>query len=519
MSRTAPSQPSPSRRGIGLVLLLMAGTLLAGSCCVGSAAFLGWFGAAPEPETPTDPMVADAPSPKPPQPVPVTFDPRGDFTFQTTLDLDDPDPREPSQCRRRFTLDVKADTVCVIEVADRRDLSVRVEPIGGGPAIEPKDAAGARPFVLWPAKPETFTITASGRSGEAGEPFTLHVRAWDEGMPLPEPLKFPAAQTIPRLEVLQRLQGKLFVGGAFAPDGSAFWTAQHDMTLTLWRHPAVAPKGTYLLKQRLYALAIDRKGRLYAQPGPPDKNPPGLAPRPVGDLHVYDRLDPKGDADEMPPPAHTILLRGRVERLIASPGGRWIYFLDVHNHKLGRIDTDAAAVDRSVEDLSPDTLSFCLTPDGKKLYTCSAAGRLDVIDAASFEVERSVALDRGKPHDIAATDRGIAFLIGQELVDGASSPRQCGLVDLARSGGETAHVMPMPCGHDCQYLQMLPAQNAVLIAGDRKVSVCAVPARPALQHAECREFPMPAATPGWMQVSPDGRTLLHDSGTILLFGP
>jgi hypothetical protein len=335
---------------------------------------------------------------------------------------------------------------------------------------------------------------------------------------LPENLKFTAKLAVPRLEMAQQIANKLFVGGAFSPDGKFFWTSNHDMTLDHWQI-GVGKLGSYKLKHRLYALAVDGKGRLYAQPGPADTNPPAFAKRNVGDIEVYEKLDPNGEADEMPRPTRAILVRGLVGRLIASADGRWVYFLDVHNGKLGRIDAEAGTVDRLLDDLSPDTLAFCLRPDGKKIFTCSQGGQLDIIDAASFKHERTIALNKGKPHEIAVTDKGMVFLLGQDLGPGFPSKGNAAVVDLTRDQRDKVQVMPLSCSHHGQYLQLAPEQDAVYIAGDRRVSSCPVPLRPALYQVPCRDCTVgERATPGWVQISPDGRTILHDAGAILSVG-
>ncbi len=282
------------------------------------------------------------------------------------------------------------------------------------------------------------------------------------------------------------------------------------MTLDHWQTGG-ARLGGYKLKKRLYALAVDRRGRLYAQPGPPDTGPPALAHRTVGDIVVYEKLDPRGDADEMPQPVRTILVRGLVGRLLTSANGRWVYFLDVLNGKVGRIDTDAGTVDRLVDDLSTGANAFCLSPDGKRIYTCSAMGHVNVIDVETFTVLRTVELYKGKPYEIAATDKGMVFLLVQDL--GGTT---CAAVDVARADGDKVHAVPVPCRERGQCLLLSADQSTVLVGGDHRVSACTVPARPIVEQMLCKDFRVSdIGTPGWMQISPDGRTLLHDAGAIL----
>jgi hypothetical protein len=66
------------------------------------------------------------------------------------------------------------------------------------------------------------------------------------------------------------------------------------------------------------------------------------------------------------------------------------------------------------------------------------------------------------------------------------------------------------------FVCMLPDQRGVFIAGDRAVVAVNIPARPALFQLQVRErFREQYFTPGQIVLSPDGRTLLYDTGAIL----
>ncbi len=376
---------------------------------------------------------------------------------------------------------------------------------------QPAHSANGRSWCSSPTRRSRTRSSPSARRPTFERRFTLHLRVCDENHPLPEHLKTATPSNLPRLEVAHRFKGKLLVGAAFAPDGTTCWLSNHDLTLDRWQI-GKGRTGSYKLTKRLYALAVDRKGRLYAQPGLAERTPPALARRTVGDVEVYENLAPQGDADELPPPARTILLRGLVGRLLTSPDGRWVYFLDVLNGKVGRIDTDAGTVDHVVDDIAPGTLAFCRSPDGRRLYTCSAAGRIDVIDTVGFTLERSVTLRRGKPFEIAANDKGVVFLLGQDL----PGKGNCAVVRIAADGPDKVGAIAVPCEHYGQFLQMAPQQDAVFIAGDRKIQRMHRARAPALEQMRGHaEFVSKIATPGWMRLSPDGRLMLHDSGALL----
>src|SRR5262249_5509849 len=106
-------------------------------------------------------------------------------------------------------------------------------------------------------------------------------------------------------------------------------------------------------------------------------------PRPAGDLLVWESLTPNGKNDPLPAPSKTLRLGGIVSRMINSHDGRWLYFLDVHNRKLCRIDSETAQIDREITSLTAGVTAFCLTPDGKRIYCSSEAGLLDVLDAVA----------------------------------------------------------------------------------------------------------------------------------------
>jgi hypothetical protein len=467
----------------------------------------------PGKETPVESQPAKLAGPDPP--VAVVFDDKGIFTMQTTLDANHLDTATKGRTRRCFRFRAQANVACVVVESPQREISVRVEPADGGVAIEPKDKAGPRnQLAFLPEKDAEFIAVATG---EGLKPFTMTIRLWDESEPLPASLRFPAPPLArPKVALIEEIKDKLLVGAAFALDNKLFWTSHHDMTLTLWQYPTLKKKGTYKLKERLYALAVDGKGRLYAQPGPADTANPLFARRSVGNLVVYADLHPKGDADELPRPLGRILVDGLVGRMICSKDGRSIFFLDVQNGKVGRIDAENIAVNGSVDNLSEGVTAFCLTPDGKKIYCCATTGQIDVIDVASFKLEHTVALDRGRPFEIAATDKGIVFLLGQDFAPAAAGPGNLGLVDLSRGLPEKAFVVPVPIQHYGQFLQLAPEQDAVFVAGNHRLTTCVAPPRPALQRAVCAEFQLRnVLSPGWMQISPDGRTILHDIGSIL----
>lgn len=523
--------------GVLGIVLGVGGVLALGACCIGTAG-LGWFlfrvpADGPQPMVHDDPpavVVNDPPGIKKP------FDPLekkekepvfkeeppiavklvdGVFETSTTMNPFERD-RQNFTRRKRFQFTAKADTAYWVEAREIFPVDLRVEPLDGGPAWEPKDQGARFHLAFFAEKAGDFIVVAACHQADANRPFKLAIREVNDDRPLPNNLKLAPANppALPKVEIALNIPNKLLCSGAFAPDNKSFWTSNHDMTLTLWSHPNFEIRGTYQMTKRLYSLGVDSKGRLYAQKGPPDNTPPSIARRTVEDIEVYEGLAPQGDKNPLPAPTKMIPLRGLIKRFIPSPDGRWLYLLDTHNRKVCRIDTDKAAIDQEVADISTSTTSFCLTPDGKKIYCCSQTNRIDVIDTATFKLERAVTINKGQPTDIAATDQGMVILIGERTEPFGSG--NCMFLDMTKKIDERMKVIPLNYHLHCTHLQLARDQKAVFLSGDRRVGISSIPARPELfpnvtQEVWIRDFFMP----GWIQLSPDGRTMLHDVGAIL----
>jgi hypothetical protein len=526
-SRPVPRRLTRSSPSLALVLAGLAVLLLA---AIGAG---GWLLAhrsptpaaearndpeppAPEQRPKEQPAANVGPPGAPEPPVKVTLA-NGTFETQVPLPLDAGGANN-APVTRRYQFDAKADLVYWVRVGGDFQGSVRVDG-PGGIVLESREPFGALrhegAFQATQAGAHTVTV-----SGEAlpGQPCKLRIREMDGTEPLPDRLKLPAVGVdLPWIEPTQAAAGrpKPFSGAAFAPDGKSCWMAHGDGTLSVWDLPELRHRGNYQIAERLFALGADRHGRLYGQAVKAD-GPLSATPRSVGALGVWEDLPPPGDKVPLPPPKKTIPLRGIVQRLISSPDGRWLYFLDVHNRKLGRIDTDRLAVDREIDDLSPGARAFCLTPDGNTIYCCADTNALDVIDAREFKLTGRVRLDRGQPSDVAASNEGLVFLVGQRTQFDLLTASNCMLVDLTHGVAAETKVAPINLDVTCRCVRMLPDQRAVLFSSDRRVIACSLPSRPALFKMLVRMYPTrDAAVPGLLVVSPGGRTLLHDSGVIL----
>ncbi len=442
---------------------------------------------------------------------------------------------EPNARVQRFEFDAKADTVYWIATKDNFRINVRVE--GPGLPLPKKELFGGfgqeKPELAFlAAKPGPHSVFLEADAFEL-KPCRLTIREMDGTTPLPNRLKIKTGEVdLPRLAHVKALDGfdRELSGAAFAPDNKSFFLAHSDLALSYWEHPDNVQKGVFKTnKDRLFALGVDKHGRLYAQAEQVEHGAISMMERKVADILVWEKLKPTLDKDLLPAPSKVITLRGIVQAFINSHDGRWLYFLDVHNRKLGRIDTAKATIEKEIDTLSPGVKAFCLTPDGKKIYCCSSANKVDVIDAVAFKLIQTVRLDRGKPIDIAATNQGFVFMVGDEQIPdndvhfGGTWSFMIDLSPFALKGrgvggeGLEAKIMPLPVAHGTTCVALLPDQRAVLFSGDRRVTPCSIPARPALFEAAMRDGNLGSDrfSRGRIVLSPDGRTLVHDSGLIL----
>lgn len=460
------------------------------------------------------------PAPKEP-PVAVAFT-DGKYETMVQFAADAPNDRRVT---KEYRFEAKADTVYWVSAPEGTQAELRVSGPGGAALGDGKDGFGAREKAFLAEKAGTCSVHIDTFPFNAA-PFKLVIREMDGREPLPNHLKIVkagGAEALPTLAkaITLNVYDKQFTSAAFAPDSKLFWIAHADSTLSRWENPGFERKGGYKTPgQRLFAMCVDGKGRLYAQTGKGSRLPVSIVERGVEDIDVHEGLDPQNETGVLPAPTKRIPLGGVVKRMIASADGRWVYGLDTQNRRLFRIDTEKGAIDKEVKNISTSVKSFCLTPDGKTIYCCSETNRLDLVDVAEFKLTRSVTLDKGQPVDVAATNEGMVFLAGSPSGQFGSGGNAY-LVDLTGKPADRAVAMPYSMGVGngtvgSSFVCLLPDQRAAFVSGDRAVIAVDVPARPALFHLNVRErFRCDYYVPGQMVLSPDGRTLLFDNGTIL----
>ncbi|HWG47062.1 MAG TPA: hypothetical protein VN688_30135 [Gemmataceae bacterium] len=188
-------------------------------------------------------------------------------------------------------------------------------------------------------------------------------------------------------------------------------------------YPAFKQTGAYSLGElSAYASVLDQaRGLLYLAVSKPQMLQGTNSSQRLlgmGDIHVHDgralREGKLKDGAVLQPTA-VIPLGKKIARLILSPDGRWLYYLDITNDKspkIGRVDTMTHQSAGEIA-LLEKTAEICLTPDGKTLYAAGqpmpGKGAVQVIDPAELKVQKEVPLP-GSPYGLDATDQGMVFV-------------------------------------------------------------------------------------------------------------
>jgi hypothetical protein len=357
---------------------------------------------------------------------------------------------------------------------------------------------------------------------------TLTIRELEGGAVVPAAVRVKGdALLLPTIAPIEKLNpnAKSWSSAAFNSDGSEFWMAHKDNTVSRWDSNAMREKCSFKStdEARVVTVGADSRGRLFGQTKRGRQY--GRDDLPVGDIAIWEKLS-KTASGAMPAPTKTIALQGSVRRFLNSPDRNWIYFIDIHNGKLGRVRFDVDSAETI--DLSKGAADFCVTPSGRFLYACSKDNRIDIVDAATFKIKRTVRISEGAPRSIAATNEGIVYLTGDWLRPhpGEFGKTKCFAVDLsavqpAAKQDEPFPVIGFPSVNEITVnnVVLLPDQRAALFGGDRMFMTVAVVPRPGLFRSPSQEVDVSGMfTGGDVVVSPNGRLLLQNAGVILAIG-
>jgi WD40 repeat protein/mono/diheme cytochrome c family protein len=301
---------------------------------------------------------------------------------------------------------------------------------------------------------------------------------------------------------------------AFTADGKRVLSGGADATVRLWQ--IEGEKELKLFRKHaepIVAVAFTDEGRrtlsvsrdALVLPWVLEKAPVTVNPDP-----------PVVTAKEVKPRS-TIPVGGTVSTLLASPNGRWIYYLNVTEGRLARIDTTTGKRDKVLQ-LRAGTDAVDLSPDGKTLVAITAKWAHDgpttwvhVIDADKMELRKEIAVGLGfDGYDVAAGN-GRAYVSG-----GARDFADIAVVDL-----ESGKWVTSWGGVWTRSLLRLSGDGKRLYVSSQGVTpgtleALVLPEKPDDKPPTYKaDVPRQNVLGGELQTTPDGRYLLCRTGTVL----
>ncbi len=398
------------------------------------------------------------------------------------------------------------------------DPALRLEDRGGKALATGRRRHGQGPvsFVFVPPRADTYRLVASARP-EAE--FELALKQVQEGDPLPD--LDAGTEKPPRRSIALIRKLDHFLSATIAPDSRSAWVSWPNKRLELISCTDFVTKATYKVTKRCYRVAVDGRGMLYAVA---QRTEPGQLPLPwwdfgIADLQVFDTRT-FGPAGGEVTPKKTIPVGGIITHLCLSPDDNWLYYLDTHNRKVGKVNLKDGSEAGSTGAIAGGTNGLCLTPDGKKLYTCSSNNVVQVLDPATLKVEKTIHFDDVSPTGLQATDKGNVF-----LNSGKGQWTHIYLLYAARDyQGEKAKAIPWAGVYHTHSLALSPDQQVLYSAcfslSPSNIQAFHIPPRPTLTKGqECGAIGLDGVNAqGQMVVSRDGRFMFCDRGLILHLG-
>jgi hypothetical protein len=510
-----PDRPRPSQGPAwrpGRWLVASGSAVLAAVMALG--AWQLWPRAAPvTPVTPAEKRAEEKPPPAPKDPPgPVRASLVGG-KYAVKLKPDSKEGDKDGYVSWEFSFRLQAKKRYLAEVTGA---SARLRVAGPVGALAPP-ANKSRIFSLNTLEPGDYVFTVVADSLDSTP---IWFRLEESDRPAADPHQPASPDGLPRFVKIASPDSDLVnVFGASSPDGKFFLSCRADSSVAYWTDPSKGPAGRFYLGDDLFnCLGVDGQGRLYAQVG---KNPnpnnvskikPPKWPEAPNDLLVWDSVPVADLGKGLRAPDRVLEVNGLVTCLIRSPDGRWLYFIDQTNKKLGRIDSKTGAIEKRV-DLSAALTHGCITADGKRLV-CYGGERINVIDLETFTSAVRIRTG-GKVYGLAATNSGLVFLAMQYDAERPKFPTSA-VLDLSGKP-EKPPLIPVPVGHPCEAVSVLPDQSAVLFAGSRRLFVCSIPAKVSERQFTVREVAALEKGEGFghLALCPGGRVVWWNFGHLL----
>ena len=213
---------------------------------------------------------------------------------------------------------------------------------------------------------------------------------------------------------------------AFSPGASRLLSGGNDATVRLW--DAATAKEIRAFRKHgepLVSVAFSDSGRQTLSGSRDAVVLPWRIDRLPGYWETIGppRMEPTTGSDTPPPSSATILrpaavipVGGTISQVLLSPDRQTLYYLNLTEAVLGRLDLRTG--DRQRLQLADATDAVCLTPDGSTLFATAPVknGRattctLQLIDPVKMQVQKTwpVAIS---PYDVTASDSGLVYISG-----------------------------------------------------------------------------------------------------------